>query len=214
MSNPTSPVRYSVDLDHFYDPDFTAEISQRMRVPKRINVVGENEDRSTRDHGGWVAASDKIEMHVPEKIIVAGQGEHYGTRSLPREMSLETTIMPADMDIRVQTPPKVITIDSNYCSEESLPLRHSEWNNVRPLHEVERRVEGAANVSLNESQIVEGMTVNEEVVHLRRQLAKLNRRVMSIELESMQRQQRDKILYALGLAYFFLKSLFWLSRSN
>lgn len=57
------------------------------------------------------------------------------------------------------------------------------------------------------------MTLNEEVVHLRRQLAKLNRRVMSIELENMQRQNRDKIIYALGLAYFFFKTVLWLSRS-
>ncbi|CAA9994646.1 unnamed protein product [Nesidiocoris tenuis] len=63
-----------------------------------------------------------------------------------------------------------------------------------------------------DSTAVEGMTLNEEVVHLRRQLAKLNRRVMSIELDNMQRQNRDKIVYALGLAYFFLKTVLWLSR--
>lgn len=60
----------------------------------------------------------------------------------------------------------------------------------------------------------ESMTTNEEVVHLRRQLAKLNRRVMSIELENLQRQQREKMLYAIGIAYFFFKMLFWLNRSS
>jgi hypothetical protein len=60
----------------------------------------------------------------------------------------------------------------------------------------------------------EGLTPSEELVHLRRQMAKLNRRVMAIELDSLQRQQREKIIYAIGLAYFFFKTIFWLARSS
>ena len=63
------------------------------------------------------------------------------------------------------------------------------------------------------AQISEGMSTDEEVVHLRKQLAKLNRRVMTIELENMQRQQREKLLYAIGIAYLFIKTVVWLSRS-
>lgn len=59
----------------------------------------------------------------------------------------------------------------------------------------------------------ESMTTNEEIVHLRKQLAKINRRVMLIELENLQHQQREKMLYAIGIAYFFFKMLFWLNRS-
>lgn len=60
----------------------------------------------------------------------------------------------------------------------------------------------------------EGLTPSEELVHLRRQMAKLNRRVMAMELDNMQRQQREKIICAVGLAYFFLKAVFWLARSS
>lgn len=59
----------------------------------------------------------------------------------------------------------------------------------------------------------EGMSTGEEVVHLRRQLAKLNRRVMNLELECLQQQQREKILYGLVAAYFLVKGLFWMNRS-
>lgn len=62
--------------------------------------------------------------------------------------------------------------------------------------------------------LTEGMSTSEEVVHLRRQLAKLNRRVMSIEVENLQRQQREKMMYAVGLAYFLFKALIWLNRSS
>lgn len=54
---------------------------------------------------------------------------------------------------------------------------------------------------------------SEEIQHLRRQVGKLNRRVMAIELEMLQRQQREKILYALTLTYLILKAFSWLTRN-
>lgn len=60
----------------------------------------------------------------------------------------------------------------------------------------------------------EGLTTAEEVVHLRRQMAKLNRRVMALELENLNRLQKEKILYGLGIAYFLLKAILWLNRNN
>lgn len=59
----------------------------------------------------------------------------------------------------------------------------------------------------------DGLTPAEEVQHLRRQMAKLNRRVMALELENLSRLQRDKILYGLGIAYFLLKTIIWLNRN-
>lgn len=59
---------------------------------------------------------------------------------------------------------------------------------------------------------IENLTPSEELLHLRRQVAKLNRRVLTIELDSINRQQRDKIICAVGLAYFLLKAFMWMSR--
>lgn len=59
----------------------------------------------------------------------------------------------------------------------------------------------------------EGLSAAEEVLHLRRQMAKLNRRVMAIELENLNRQQKEKIIYGIGIAYFLLKAIIWLNRS-
>ncbi|XP_046865753.1 transport and Golgi organization protein 11 isoform X3 [Drosophila willistoni] len=57
------------------------------------------------------------------------------------------------------------------------------------------------------------LTPHEEILYLRRQLAKLNRRVLNIEINNEQRVQREKIVYCLGLAYFVLKTIFWLNRN-
>jgi hypothetical protein len=54
---------------------------------------------------------------------------------------------------------------------------------------------------------------SEEVQHLRRQVGKLNRRVMALELDTLHRQQRDKILYIATVAYFILKAFSWLTRN-
>jgi hypothetical protein len=74
MSKAASPTRFSGDLDHFYDPNFTADISQKMRVPKRIKVDGENDDQSNAG-SNWntVLASEKFDMHVPDRILVVGK---------------------------------------------------------------------------------------------------------------------------------------------
>lgn len=59
----------------------------------------------------------------------------------------------------------------------------------------------------------EGLSAAEELVHLRRQIAKLNRRVMAIEAETLQRQQKEKIAYAISIAYLLFKVIAWLNRS-
>lgn len=55
-------------------------------------------------------------------------------------------------------------------------------------------------------------TQSEEVLHLRRQVSKLNRRVLAIEIDNLQRQQREKVIYCVGLAYFFIKAIMWLNK--
>lgn len=75
MSKAASPTRFSGDHDHFYDPNFTADISQKMRVPKRLKVAGESDDDQNNAGSNWntALASEKFDMHVPDRILVAGK---------------------------------------------------------------------------------------------------------------------------------------------
>lgn len=57
------------------------------------------------------------------------------------------------------------------------------------------------------------LSPHEEILYLRRHLAKLNRRVLNIEISNEQRMQRERLIYCMGLAYFVLKAIFWLNRS-
>lgn len=53
---------------------------------------------------------------------------------------------------------------------------------------------------------------HDEALHLRKQVAKLNRRLLNVEIDNLQRTQREKIICALGVAYFVLKALLWLNK--
>jgi hypothetical protein len=75
MSKAASPTRFSGELDHFYDPNFTADISQKMTVPKRIRVDGESGDDQSSNGSNWnaVLGKEKLDMRVPERILVVGK---------------------------------------------------------------------------------------------------------------------------------------------
>ena len=53
----------------------------------------------------------------------------------------------------------------------------------------------------------------EEIQLVRRQIAKLSHRLMAVELENQQQQQREMILTVLVSAYFVGKFFMWLNKS-
>ncbi|XP_046734718.1 transport and Golgi organization protein 11 [Diprion similis] len=229
MSKAHSPTRFNGEADSFYDSNFTLDINKRMRVPKSIRVSGDYTDENVAGTNGssWnqMLANEKFEMHVPDRILVAGQDQHVGTKAPPREIILENSVMPPEPGmIRVQTPPRVLTLDDHFfpAVDEEDPNEFTNENTETPS--TVSRSRGRYN---NDNQIVRqvreqtpsynsldvSLPPSEEIQHLRRQVGKLTRRILAVEVESQQRQQRDKILYAVALSYFFLKTFFWLSRN-
>ncbi|XP_076661422.1 transport and golgi organization 11 isoform X2 [Halictus rubicundus] len=226
MSKTHSPTVFNGEADNFYESNFALDLNKRMRVPKTIRVSGDytDEDVVATNGSAWNQVSaEKYEMHVPERILVVGQEQHIGTKALPREITLENAVLPPEQNIvRVQTPPRILTLDNHYFpavdEEDQTPYVAEVKNTVATKPRVPYSAEtdivrhvreqtpsyNALNVSIPPT---------EEVQHLRRQVGKLNRRVMAIELDMVQRQQRDKILYALTLTYLILKAFSWLTRN-
>jgi len=68
-------------------------------------------------------------------------------------------------------------------------------------------------LSLRAGESTESLSVYEEVQMMRRQIAKLNHRVMAVELENQQAQQREMVLTVLCSAYFLVKAMVWLNKS-
>ncbi|XP_073812063.1 transport and golgi organization 11 [Musca autumnalis] len=271
MVTPQSPTRMFNGLDDDIYSEYAHEINDKMRVPKRIKATGEysDEDRLLSNQNGMINSwnyHDKIDMNVPDRIVVLGHNQHLETRSAPREIQLENEILPKNNSdfVRVQTPPRTITLNEHHfpsASEESSPKKLLNGDDLldddfdddveRPppyvrangiSHAVVGFHPNDANSVESDSQLTTGgaskrsqtvlynpndssmmghrdgtpigdLTPHEEILYLRRQLAKLNRRVLNIEISNEQRLQREKIVYCLGLAYFVLKAIMWINRN-
>ncbi|GAB0097473.1 Transport and Golgi organization protein 11 [Sergentomyia squamirostris] len=244
MARSGSPPRFNNYNDDpvFQNVDYTQDISEKMRVPKSIKATGEYfDDRDilpgSANLNSW-NYSEKLDMTVPDRIVVIGQEQHHGTRSAPREIVLENSIMskPETGQLRVRTPPRTISLAEHYfptASEGEDSPRHEQEDdfgvgerrgdaNRTVVKHPKYSSQNAAEFVINHSRestppmsqsLMEGMTPSEEVVQLRRQINKLNRRMYSIEMKSVQREQREKIVYCLGLAYFIIKAFLWLNRN-
>ncbi|XP_055603429.1 transport and Golgi organization protein 11 isoform X2 [Uranotaenia lowii] len=279
MAHSMSPGGYSNYEDDalFQGAAFTHDISEQMRVPKRIRATGDYYDdhellsNGNGDLNSW-NYRDKIEMNVPDRIVVLGQDQHLvltsGTKSAPREIMLENSILPKDPGmVRVLTPPRVISLaEHHFPSASDEPEKDSGYGGAREKGSLEQEatyddyeprsldsIEADANGSFvvgnkqrfgnagrggetqkratfakNNSELivgrsfrdetptfggsVENLAPSEELTHLRRQVTKMNRRLLTLELNFEQRQQREKLIYAAGLAYLLLKTFMWMTR--
>nr|CAG4644076.1 EOG090X08OG [Lepidurus arcticus] len=182
-----------------YDPIFSTDINQRMQVPKRITFIG---------------------MKVPDRIFV-DVGAHEGMDARPpREFVLDSADLPVlHPTMRVQTPPSKITLDmhpfptATDTSKMSAPMHSNGLSQVvlsesKDSFMTKRPSAGSLEFAETSTEAI----VFEEMDLLRQQVAKLNRRVISLELEAQQRQQRDIVLYTMGVAYVVLKAIIWLSK--
>nr|XP_027236454.1 transport and Golgi organization protein 11-like [Penaeus vannamei] len=238
MSNITSPQRFSGTFDHFYDGHYEPDISTQMKVPKRIRVTGDNEDDPTVNWARYNGVNEKFEMSVPDRIVVAGMmslpdkitiagGEqHIGTRGVPREVEVEKSIMPTPdpAQFRVQTPPRTITLDSyNYPGVDDIsPTEDKESSTPGSAPTILPRgsnsvMHAVSDLDLGRDTGTPGITTDlspsEEISLLRRQVGRLNRRVMALELDTQQRAHREMIMYTLGVAYFLIKAILWINRN-
>lgn len=240
----TSPPNYDFEgdplLEAYMNAKFSEEISEKMKVPKRISangdIVADHEILNGHNMNSW-NYHERMDMTVPDRIVVLGQNEHLGTKSAPREIVLENSILPKDPGfVRVSTPPRVITLNDHhfpYASDEpendAQDPRYFEPKNLHFADEINKGNKSHKKSHHSSQELVinhrdeqshfSGMgsvenlsQSHDEILHLRKQVAKLNRRLLNVEIDNLQRTQREKILCIVGVAYFILKALFWFNR--
>ncbi|KAK5646211.1 hypothetical protein RI129_004675 [Pyrocoelia pectoralis] len=218
----STDMQYSdIDENYISDVNFKVDIGQRMKVPNKISF---NPDAPNCVSNPWGSEAEVLNMLVPERILVVGQDRHVGTRAPPREIVYDNSILPKDPyigEVRVGTPPRTLTLDKyQFPGVNDTPPKVVETVNkhVKTKKQVLSELCGDELVPNRESTpplniSLDPASSTDEILHLRRQMAKLNRRVMALELENMSRLQREKIFYGIGIAYFLLKTLIWLNRS-
>lgn len=142
MVTPQSPSRMfnGLDEDIYNEAKYAHEISDKMRVPKRIKATGEisDEDLLLSNQNVMINSwnyHDKLDMNVPDRIVVLGHNKHLETRSAPREIQLENSILPKNPTdfVRVQTPPRTITLNDHHfpsASDEGSPIKMKNGNDL------------------------------------------------------------------------------------
>nr|CAG4642614.1 EOG090X08OG [Evadne anonyx] len=210
--------------DDMYDTNFTADISNRMQVPKRIRIGGNNSDGDPMMNGNYGPkfdhhAASKYEMRVPDRILVVGQDKHVGMKAPPQELILENSILTADFPpVRVRTPPRSITVDnmSTGYEEFSDPEESIEEELSKPqITELVASPDANNSFTLTDPPqlTMTSPQLTEEVIVLRQQIGRLHRRMTSLEREQQQRQQRDALMISIGAVYMVWKVILWLTRS-
>lgn len=205
-------------VENFYDTTaYTADISTKMRIPEHINAHGSHSNGdpfSGKDYGRQNRAL--YEMQVPDRIMLAGSDDHVFPKSHPRELQLEKSVMPPTPEhVRVQTPPRSIKLgEVSYDSAPSTPQHRDKLvNGLGGPGGGDRRARIERGGSVDGDSLESGLSVYDEVQMMRRQLAKLNHRLMAVELENQQQQQREMVLTVVVSAYFVVKALLWLNKS-
>ena len=212
----------------FYDPDFTVEISNRMRVPDKISILPEEEMATRSDQKERLTQGSKGKgsvdwMRVPERILVAGGDKHVAGRQFLPESKIESSILGDDelhllsQTVQMMTPPRTISLNQHqYPSiddDNNKRVNRSASTSTRKSRDDVLRsgllldassppstADPYFNTSFNNSS----MLTSEEKDPVRRQLRDLQRRVSSLERENRSRFNRELIWYSLGTIYLLV----------
>ncbi|KAG5883752.1 hypothetical protein JTB14_023174 [Gonioctena quinquepunctata] len=185
-----------------------------MKVPDKISF---SSDSNNDNRSSWTG--EKFNMNVPERILVAGQHQHVGTKAPPPEIAFDNSLLTSESGPeehpRVATPPRTLTLDRYpFPGVEEYKEQEMEFIPVaKPNGKVNMNDSNVQNSDL--SMLIgeeKGLTPKEEVIHLRRQMANINMRVMALELENIGRVQREKFVVGFGIAYILLKVIIWMNR--
>jgi len=204
--------------------------SLKMQVPERILVAGGNSHVAAKNLPRELQLENSVLSPSPEQIRVF---------TPPRSIRLDDHQFPTvdQDDERLHNSANVVDIPSMTSSSESAEatgisrIQHTQGQSVNTVPEMpgrsgylhgrmSREVSDLGSHSLAayksglEGSVKENMTPFEELQLVRRQIAKLNHRLMAVELENQQQQQREMIFSILVTAYFFGKFVMWVNRPN
>ncbi|XP_072111186.1 mitochondrial fission factor homolog B isoform X5 [Mobula birostris] len=207
-----------------YEMEYTEGISQRMRVPERLQVAPETaEDRWAK---GDFPTTTTV-MEVPERIVVAG--DHNSSR--PRDLDLMTST-PTE-PLALKTPPRVLTLNEqplDFLDLERPVVSTPQTEEGRSHARVRRERSMSENATRPNGQLVRTESMYSlsnydptlegtqddvalvDSVSLRRQIIKLNRRLQLLEEENRERTRREIIVYSITVGFWLINSWLWLRR--
>lgn len=214
-----------LDSEFYSESSYTADISTKMRVPDRLYAHNGGEN-GHGDDGRWKEQEQYSiqQMHVPDRILVGGGNEHIASKATPRELQLEKTVVPPSPEhVRVHTPPRSIKLDEvAFPSAGDTPIQSPpppprQVNRAKPSQHIHFKEERSMSYDQEQSLLMTptadtSISMYDEVQRMRTQMAKLNHRLMALELENQSQTTRWQLLSVIVSAYFIAKTFVWLNR--
>ncbi|XP_044146541.1 mitochondrial fission factor isoform X5 [Bufo gargarizans] len=211
-----------------YDIEYTEGISQRMRVPEMLKVASSNTETGSKPPVNFPAPG--VLMQVPERIVVAGHNEE-ASFSRPADLDLIQTT-PFE-PLALKTPPRVLTLSERPLDfldlERPTPVTPQN-DEVRHMGRQKRERSVSENTIRHNGQLVRNDSMYAvstldasmdgtpddlslvDAASLRRQIIKLNRRLLLLEEENKERVKREMVMYSITVAFWLLNSWFWFRR--
>ncbi|KAG8445487.1 hypothetical protein GDO86_010309 [Hymenochirus boettgeri] len=211
-----------------YEIDYTEGISQRMRVPEKLKVAPSNSEQNPQTQHDIEIPG--VIMQVPERILVAGQSEE-----TPFSKPPDLNIAPGGSFeiLALKTPPRVLTLSERPLDFLDLerPLAstpQSEEMRSSGLQKRDRLVSDSVlrqNGQLVRHDSMSAMSALDstldvtpddlsliDAASLRRQIIKLNRRLLLLEEENKERVKHEMTMYSIIIIFGLLNSWFWFRR--
>ncbi|XP_060084039.1 uncharacterized protein LOC132563295 [Ylistrum balloti] len=195
------PSDYSDVQPSTYDPEFISDISNKMQVPHKLGPI---KDEVGDTHGFQSTATDVSAHHmtVPDRILLAGEGQHIGAKENLRLFDMDNLPSPQTVPyVGMMTPPRTLTLEEQGFPamdiKEEEPKQELTTNKVQQSQfngsavQLEPYTPGA---SMNDSLL---LNEEDETTLLKKQVAKLTRKVTHLEEENIRRSYYDRIVYIL-----------------
>ncbi|XP_063298391.1 mitochondrial fission factor isoform X5 [Pelobates fuscus] len=211
-----------------YEIEYTEGISQRMRVPEMLKVASSTSETGSRVHPD-ISVHGHV-MQVPERIVVTGQNED-SSFSRPSDLDLIQTT-PFEL-LALKTPPRVLTLSErplDFLDLERPTPATPQQEELRSIGRLKRERSASENMARQNGQLVRHDSMaavssldstmeampddmnSVDATSLRRQIIKLNRRLLLLEEENKERVKREMIMYSITVAFWLLNSWFWFRR--
>ncbi|XP_018423857.1 PREDICTED: mitochondrial fission factor isoform X3 [Nanorana parkeri] len=211
-----------------YEMEYTEGISQRMRVPEKLKVATSNAESDPKADGA--ISYPGANMQVPERIVVTGQSED-GSFSRPADLDLIQTTPFEPLSLK--TPPRVLTLSErplDFLDLERPTATTPQNEEGRHMGRQKRERSVSENTLRHNGQLVRNDSLYAvtsldstmdgtpddlalvDATSLRRQIIKLNRRLLLLEEENKERVKREMVMYSITVAFWLLNSWFWFRR--
>jgi len=191
-----------------YDPTYISNISNQMQIPDRLQVDGSSDARpmSPVRHQEMLT-----NMTIPDRLVFVGEDRHVGLKSSMRQFDFDDMPQPEMSYVGMLTPPRTLTLEEQFPTLEDSTEPERKPSSMALLKNGVNAPVYTPGTSPGDTLL---LNEEDEATLLRTHLAKLTRRVVTLEQENQKRAQRDLIIYPTLLGYMLWKVLTWFFRSN